>query len=376
VTTPDPLGQPPSPSGVTEGSTTLTAPDPEAYAEPEERVEEQPDELRLTIGGGLVLYYYQPLEGDAKNFFEIFEVKLNLDAEFDIFGMHLAPRFRDTRERGFFPGTTWVEEAYVSANLDPVVLKVGKVYRQFGRFWDNSFYGMAQEYDGLKLDPNHGLSLEGVLGKEERMGLVFFAQYFIIDGTTNYALPGRDTHSIPGAHRRNQIVGRVEPFIKLGEMTTLKLGLSGEYFQADLPAPTGKQDVGRFAIDATAIIENLTLWAEFARQMGRHVTDFPFPGMAETMTMEAVPGRSSDENNYLLLGGEYTFLERFTIRYSFHQGDYTEVDYIENRHEPGFQVRFNEHLMVLLEWVYAQSFVGDESGVIDHSINVTIHGKI
>jgi hypothetical protein len=375
VTTPEPLEGTTEAAGErTEGSTSLTAADPDAYTEPEGEPEEE-DDLELTVGGGVVLYYYQPLEGDKDNFFEIFEAKLNLDATFDIFGLHIAPRFRDTPERGFFPGTTWVEEAYASAKLGPTTLKVGKVYRQFGRFWDNSFYGNAQEYDGLKLDPNHGISLEGVLAAEQPLGMTFFAQFFIIDGTTNYALPTRDTHTIPGAHRRNQIVGRVEPFLELSELVTLKLGLSGEYFEADLPAPVGEQDVGRLAVDATVIVGGLTVWGEFTRQFGRHVTEFPFPGVPAMGAMAAVPGRSSDENNYLMVGGEYTY-DRFTLRYNFNQGDYAEVDYKETRHVPGLSIELHKHLSVLLEYALAHAHLAGDSTLLDSSINVTIFGKI
>jgi hypothetical protein len=374
VTTAEPLqGTTEATAEPTEGSTPLTAADPDDYDQ--EKTPPADDDFELTVGGGLVLYYYQPLKGDKDNFFEIFEAKLNLDATFDIFGLHVAPRFRDTPERGFFPGTTWVEEAYASARLGPTTLKVGKVYRQFGRFWDNSFYGNAQEYDGLKLDPNHGISLEGVLAPEEPLGMTFFAQYFVIDGTTNYALPTRDTHTIPGAHRRNQLVGRVEPFLELSDLTTLKLGLSAEYFEADLPAPVGEQDVGRLAVDATVIVGGLTVWGEFTRQFGRHVTDFPFAGMAAMGTTAAVPGRSSDENNYIMVGGEYTY-DRFTLRYNFNQGDYAEVDYKETRHVPGLSVALHEHLSVLLEYALAHAHVAGSSTLLDSSINVTIHGKI
>jgi hypothetical protein len=205
--------------------------------------------------------------------------------------------------------------------------------------------------------------------------MTFFAQFFIIDGTTNYALPTRDTHSIPGAHRRNQIVGRVEPFLELSELVTLKLGLSGEYFEADLPAPVGKQDVGRLAVDATVIVGGLTVWGEFTRQLGRHVTDFPFAGVPAMGATAAVPGRSSDENNYIMVGGEYTY-DRFTLRYNFNQGDYTEVDYKETRHVPGLSIELHKHLSVLFEYALAHAHLAGDSTLLDSSINVTIFGKI
>jgi hypothetical protein len=337
------------------------------------------DDFHLSVGGGMILYYYQPLTSPPgttkKNFFEVFEAKIRLDAEFKQFGLHIVPILRDTKERGFFPGTAWVQEAYAFAKLGAVTIKAGKVWGQFGRFWDNSFYGNAQEFDGLKLDPNHGVSIEGLLGAEQRMGLQFYAQYFIIDGTTNYSLPGRDTMSIPDAHRRNQLIGRVEPFMKLGEITTLKLGLSGAYFQADLPEPTGKQNVSRFALDATLIVGGFTGWAEFTKQFGRQVTDFPFPAVTDAAGNVVTPGRSADRIDYMMFGGEYTF-DRLTFRFNFNQGNYRTVDYRETRYVPGIALSLDEHLFVLLEWALAHTHTGSNTTLLDNSLNLTIHGKV
>jgi hypothetical protein len=323
--------------------------------------------LKLSMGGGFILFFQQPIKGPngntGKNFFEVFEAKLRLDAEFNMFGMHIVPILRDTKERGFFPGEAWIQEAYAFAKTGPVTIKAGKVFAQFGRFWDNSFYGNAQEYDGFKLDPNHGISIEGNIGAEERMGLQFFAQYFVIDGTTNYSLPTRDTQSYAGSHRRNYLVGRVEPFIKVGDMTTLKLGLSGGYFQADLPMAPPKHDVGRFAVDATVMVEKLTVWGEYTMQFGQHVIDFPFPAM------------SSKKNDYMMFGGEYTY-DRFTFRYNFNQGNYKDLKYIETRHVPGIAIALDEHLFVLFEYALAQSHTDGVTRLIDSSFNLTIHGKV
>ena len=333
-----------------------------------------PDTLEVNIGGGLILFYYQPLRSGYDNFFEIFEARLRMDAKYGRYRMHITPRFRNTLERAFFPGVSWVEEAYFAAEFGPTILKVGKVYRQFGRFWDNSFIGNVHIYDGLKLDMNHGLSYEGTLAEKEQMGLGFALQYFIIDGTTNYSLPGRDTVSIPGARRRNQVVGRVEPFMKFGDRMTAKLGLSGEYFQADLPGPTGKQNVTRFGVDATYTFDKLSVWAEFTRQWGRHTTEFPFPSVPATDDTDRTAGRSSNRVNYVLAGGEYTY-SLFTVRYNYSVGDYRQVQLKETRHVPGFAVTLNQYLMALLEWSYVRHHTEARTTVIDSALVLTLHGK-
>jgi hypothetical protein len=376
---------PPAP-GAMPGDTSATSaamsmPEPAAAPPPEEPIvppEPATDSsgFKLNVGGGMILFFQQPLASPGgtthKNFFEVFETKLRLDAEFGAFGVHLLPVIRDTKERGFFAGTSWVQEAYAFGKAGPVTVKVGKVFAQFGRFWDNSFYGNVQEYDGFKLDPNHGISVEGSLSPDQRMGMQFFAQYFVTDGTANYSLPGRDTMStvdamgnvIAGARRRNYLVGRVEPFVKVGDITTLKLGLSGGYFQADIPTLANKQDVGRVAVDGTVMVQNLTVWGEYTKQLGQHVATGPGPGPA------------SKHNDYAMVGGEYTY-DRLTFRYNFNMGSYTDAMYKETRHVPGIGVVIDkDHLFALFEYALAQSHTAAGTQLIDSSVNVTIHGKI
>lgn len=335
---------------------TAPPPPPEALA---------PTDFKLSVGGGMILYWYQPLKdrfGDTD--FHVFEAKIRIDAEFGRYGVHILPIVRDTKERGFFPSVAWIQETYAFAKFEPVTIKVGKVFAQFGRFWDNSFYGNAQEYDGLKLDPNHGVSIEGDVRPNEPMGLKFFAQYFIVDGVTNYSLPERDTIGITGGgRRRHYLVGRVEPFVKVGDLTTLKLGLSGGYFQADIPG-FSKQPVGRIAVDATVMVENFTAWAEYTHQFGNQLETSPFGGTE--------PYQKAD---WAMVGGEYTY-GRLTVRYNFNMGSYSPIDYKETYHVPGIAVALDEHLFVLLEYALKHGHSAGESTAMDSSLNLTIHGKV
>jgi len=341
---------------------------PQSGGRPLQPEDKYPEKLDVDIGGGLILMYVQPLRKGYDNLFEVFEGRLRLDAKFGRFLVHVTPRFRNTKERDFFPGISWVEEGYIGAAFGPTIIKVGKVYRQFGRFWDNSFIGNLQ-YDGLKLDMNHGVSFEGTLGKNERMGLGFAAQYFIVDGTTNYSLPERDTLAIPGGRRRNQFVGRVEPFYQLSDSMSIKLGLSAEYFEAHLPEPFGKQDVGRFAIDTTFAAGGFTMWLEYTKQLGRHVRAFPLP--VDEVT--GAPG-SSNNVNYFLAGGEYTY-GMFTARFNFSLSDYAQVDTQELRYVPGVAVTLNPHFMALLEYQRVHLVVRGNDTLSDSSLFLTLHAK-
>lgn len=329
-------------------------------------------ELKLDVGGGMILFYNQPLTGPGKGNFEVFEARVRIDATFGIFGMHIVPIARDTKERAFFPGIAWVQEAYAFVDLSPITIKAGKVWAQFGRFWDNSFYGNVQEYDGFKLDPNHGVSVEGKLEFDERMGMDFYAQYFITDGTTNYSLPGRDTMSIPGARRRNYFVGRVEPFWELNDDLTVKVAASAGYFQADLPT-IGKQDVGRLSVDTTVMWRGLTAWAEYTRQFGRHTLDFPIPPVLAADGSITRPGRSADGADYVMIGGEYHW-DRFTFRINYNLGSYN-VGVKEARIIPGITVTLDPRLFLLFEYAHEYRY-GEGERLLGSSFNLTIHGKV
>jgi hypothetical protein len=328
----------------------------------------------VSIGGGVIVYYYQPTKGDAKNDVSVFFANLVLDGRWGQFGLHIEPRFRDTKLRPFFDGPAWLQEAYGSFTLDPVTIKVGKIYKRSGLFWDNSFYGNVQVYDGLKLDPNYGASVEGSVGGG--WGLGFSVQYFVIDGRTNVSLVGRDTISIPGAYRRNTVVGRVEPFVKFGanDAGVLRLGGTAELFTAQLP--TEDENVSRFAADGKLTYDTESygafgVWGEFLHQDGRHVTDFPVAGDPDATP--PVAGRASGSNSYFEVGGEYTYW-RLTARYNLSYASYEDVDVKEILHVPALGVKLNEHLGLLGEYVIwdRETKAGDVE--MDRSLNVTLNG--
>ena len=179
----------------------------------------------ISIGAGTILYYYQPLGlTGVSNRAEVWNASLTADGKYDVFGVHIEPRFRDTYLRPYYDGPVWVQEGYVSASIGstayPLTLKVGKEYSRLGLFWDNSFYGNVQVYDGLKLDPDVGLSLEGSVGNPGRGGLRYVAQFFVIDGGTNVSLEGRDTISIAELTAGIRVLDSSSPSWALGRTRT------------------------------------------------------------------------------------------------------------------------------------------------------------
>ncbi len=290
---------------------------------------------------------------------------------------HVRAALGYTSSRGFAtrafarssPGPSWVEEAYAWADVGPVTIKAGKIYSRLGLFWDDSFYGNVQLFDGLKLDPDNGLSVEGAFGEDR--GISFVAQYFLVDGRTNLSFDGRDTISIIGARRRNMLLARVDPFFNIGSFGRGRVGLSAEHLTADLP--DGEHPVTRVAVDVGIDAHGATAWAEWLHQSGETVTDFPYAGVPATATTLAIPGRFSTSNTYWLVGAEYTF-KRLTVRYNYSRGHYETVAVTESTHIPGVGVSLHSNLILLAELVIWNRYAPEGTRVMDHSVDITLTG--
>ncbi len=345
------LAQAPAPTDAAETT-------PEVTSEPPTAINEH-----VKLGGGAIIYYYQPTK-EGRGTVGVFFANLLLDAQWDIFGFHIEPRFRDARLRPFFDGPAWIQEAYASASFVPITVKVGKIYkRSNGLFWDNSFFGNVQVYDGLKLDPNYGVSVEGSVG--HTLGLDFAAQYFIVDGLTNVSLQGRDTFSTPGARRRHTKAAKAEPWLKINDSGEVRFGGSVEHFVADIPQAHDR--VLRVGADLKFTYDlgdagSTGIWGEYVHQSGRHVVDHP-----ET-------GNASNDTDYFLVGAQYS-LWKLTLRYNFSHANYKTVDIEETLHVPGIGFAFNEHLTLLTELAHWRQDTPTGRIPYNDSVNVTLSGR-
>lgn len=436
----------PRPSAQTPGIAPPAAPPPGAPPAPPV----------VKVGGAFILAYFQPyglghlpkeqFRAEPKANMEVFRAALFLDSKINRFGVHIEFRARDKKVRNFYDGTSWMEETYGSVDLmkpdnplGPMVLKVGKAYSQFGKFWDDQFYGNVQLRDGLKLDPNYGVSLEGSIGtKDKRFGTKYYGQYFVIDGGTNTSLDGRDTFSndAPLAHtqssvgqprgrRRNMIVGRVEPFFQFTPTTSLKLGGSLQNFTADFGPTMDQQNVVRYGGDITANVLWFSAWGEFTQQKGRHTLIHPFAPVAAVpegtpsyrpTPVNPTPGQSSDDVQYFLAGGKFTY-KMVTLRYHYSSANYKDVtfgypqsalnvlgdkapkvDIKETIHSAGLTIMATQQLFLMVEFpihkrhlpaVPESAFAGtplaprakdlaqkDRSIFIDKAVVVTLHARI
>jgi hypothetical protein len=328
----------------------------------------------LRIGGGGILWYYQPTESGQKNNLEFYNIRLTFDATFgDGFAFHVEPRVRDSKLRSFFGGTAWIQEGYGSYTHGLHTFKLGKIYSQFGLFWDNSFWGNVQVYDGLKLAPDYGGSLEGKFELTKQFGIGYAAQFFLVDGSTNVSLPGRDTISIPSSRRRNEVVLRVDPYAKFAKDGLVRLGLSAQRLEADSPGiPESERDNLRYGADFKLTWGGLGVWGEAVHQKGQSVTDYPIAGTPASDSAPAIPGRASNNISYYEVGAEYTY-GRVTARYNFSAARYGGLGVKEWLHVPALGLKLNDHLSLGGEYVHWSRTVGGSSEKLNRSLNVLLY---
>ncbi len=323
--------------------------------------------LPFDLHGGALLWQYLPFVKGHKPYASIYVAYLTLDKHTDDFGLHFEPRFRDTKLRPFFNSNVWIQEAYVSWNgLGKFgVLKAGKEYTHFGYFWDGSFYGNLPYFDGITLDPDVGISLEGEPEITSGIGLEYAAQFMPNDGGTNGSLAGRDALS-EGARQRNEVIARVAPFYKIGRDGKAQIGASYQSFNVEEPAGTPNEKVTRFEVDANVKYAGARAFGEYIAQDGRHVLNYPATGLG------------SKKNDYVWIGIGYTW-HALDFRYNVTQANYTDVKYQETVHTPGLVVALNPDFSVMLEYVYwsARSTApgSKKEAILDRSGNLVLIGS-
>lgn len=369
---PAPAAEPPAPAPpppVAASPSPPPRPEPAPAAEAKPAPAPEPEKLVLDLHGGAYIWYYAPFIGKGSPALSLYFANLVFDAKYEPLvngsksiplGFHFEPRFRDTKLRAFFPSNTWVQEAYGWVQpVEELKIKAGKVYTHFGKFWDGSFYGNLPYFDGLKLSPDFGISAEVAARAKEKVRYNAYLQYFANDGVTNGSLPDRDTVSVPMAHKRHEVIARVEPVFQINDNASVTLGLSGQYFRADLPI--GDENVERYGADVTvAPAKGLSIYGDYAYQHGRHVVDYPSMGM------------SSAKNHYLLAGAEYAS-SRVTARVNYSYVDYSDVGTSESLIEPGVVLKLHDRASMYFEYVYWTSKTGGTTTKFDNSANVILY---
>lgn len=309
----------------------------------------------VKLSGNVLLYAYSPfrLEG-AKPSFDLYSAGVNLDRETDKLGFHIEFRFRSTKFRPFFDGSSWVQEAYVKSKVPGGTIKIGRIYKQLGIFSDYSFYGDLPYFDGLKYNPEWGASYEGENKINSRLSFQHFVQFFRTDSRNNGSLFGRDVVSDPNSRRRNEVVLRGVPKIQLSEKASLAIGGTFERGQVSRLLEKNNNTYRRTAAEATLTIGQATLFSEVIRQKfdGTRFADLP-------------------NVTYTNVGGNYDF-KKFSVHVNYSQGNYDSPGRRkESIIQPGFVVPLGKGFSLYNEYNYWVTDGGRRS-IFDRSMNTVL----
>ncbi len=199
--------------------------------------------------------------------------------------------------RGFFTSNLWFQEIYAYFTPGPYLkAKIGKIYRDEGIFWDDSFFGNIQYFDGLKLNPDYGVAAEGQDEVTSLFAIAYDAQFFLqsdgINGGLDYArtlgdAPPMNDSAAARAYSpnpegqldsagnraaafRNAVVLRVAGDLHPSESFGVTLGVSGSTAEIDRASAIDLIDdrarVDHAAVDLTARLGPILAYGEYLRQ--------------------------------------------------------------------------------------------------------------
>ncbi len=360
------------------------------------------DNINFDFHGGAVLWYYRPNQSYIDENFNINFTYVDFDAVYKNYGVHAEARFSSPKYRGYYKGDVWYQEAYGYYRLQNSILKIGKEYTHFGKFWDGSYYGNVLYYDGLLLNPDNGISWEGQLHNSHGWQANYYLQYFVIDGGTNGSLDpfgetgegglngeetgdgapidpacinsngnfiygcqsGRDSISIPGAHRRNEAIARFNQIWSLSHHNTLTFGLNYEYLLADLsPLLPRRFNVNRYGVDTSFSHLNFSVFFEWVHQQGYTVTDYP---------LEDNPSKNID---YYWAGTSYKF-GKYVAYFNYSDGFYHDEDIHDITEIPGVSYQLNKIFSGALEFANWYRTQAGSFSVNDNSLNLILRADI
>jgi hypothetical protein len=275
-------------------------------------------------------------------------------------GAHVQMRFRDSGVplRPFYPEPDfWFWEAYGFVDTPLGRLKAGSIYRQFGLFWDDSFWGNVQYFDGLKLRSDYGVSLEDTPDFKDNFKIDRYYQFFLAQSRISGAILGADSDSFAGSEMRNTFVGRVVPTWKLGEKQTFALGFSAtvgaidnqptlvEYSTNQVFASPGDQTVSGWAVDGTLTSGPWKLFAE-ASQLYGILTPCDY-----------ISGGPSNRSTDAMAGITYT---RGPIEYRcvYSYGSYDDPYGSQGMFVPGITAKITSNVTLWIEYTYWNSRAG------------------
>lgn len=300
------------------------------------------DKPSVKLAGGIYLYYYDPTLGGIQPYFEVYTLYGTLDAKSadGRYGLHIDTRARDSKLRSFYTSNVWIQEAYAWAKTPVGELHAGKFYRRVGIFWDDSFFGDIQYFNGLKLNPDFGVELVGkrTLASSLRMG--YSVQLFTNNDHVNGALDGRDVESDPNARLGDTLTARLTPRWELPGGGSLTLGLSALDGRIKRLSGRGFR-LRQAAADMTLKRGPSISYIEWLNQRGeRDNASHPSSRLGY------------DDATYWLVGTRWQVAERLNLRLNYSRVSYRGAQATEQELVPGLVYQLRKQVQLIVEYDY------------------------
>jgi hypothetical protein len=286
-------------------------------------------------------------------------------------GAHVDFRWRDDEDkfRSFYESNYWLWQAYGWVQTPVGRLKAGKVWKRYGLDWDGSWWGNTAYFDGHKLDPDYGVSLEETWVISSTLSVDSFAQYFFRDDRVNGSLAGADAEGVRRSGERDTGVVRVVPTWTWGEMK-IALGLSGTagriLNRRTDGATTGVDDeiVGAVAADATFSMGPMKVFGEVSQ------------GWGVITPVHYVSGGPSNKRATALLGAHYT-IGFATLRAVYSLGWDDNPNGRQHLTCVGTTLAITKQIDVYLEYVHweVHGAAGDDNAVFENGYQVVLNWR-
>jgi hypothetical protein len=278
-------------------------------------------------------------------------------------GLYAVPRLRVIGlASGHDQGAAFMQQIYAYVRHPWGDLKVGKVYRRFGRLWDYGMYGPLAAQHDITMQPDYGIAAEGAPELDDHWALDYAAQYFAVDGRS-LSLQHRPYLSGGSIRRRHIVVGHLAPNYSWSSTAHGAVGLSGESFEVHADADW--QRVSRLALDVDGSMGPLSGFFELGQQWGTDrladFSDAPSPG------------------NLFAWSGVHYARPSFNLRYNLGVMRFWEPPYaVEILHQPGVEWLAHPNLSVVFEaavFTTSDFSVGTLDGYRERSAYLVAMGK-
>lgn len=312
---------------------------------------------RTDVSSGVYLFHYQPVDlAGAVPKTEVYAAFATLDRSEGPWTVHLQLRGRDTKLRPFFDGTVWFQEAWagyrMGATAAPTTLtfRAGKLYQSLGRFWDGSFFGNIQYFDGLKLNPQFAVEA-AARSRKGAVELTGTVQYLLASDRVSGALAGRDFETLSGFEDRDGVAVR-------GTASVGHLTLGAGWLDQGVDTAAARYRVPHVAVDGEYTAGPFTVYVEWTR---RGAGSLPAP-LDSTIAGSAAT---------LWLAGLQWHRGWLHLRYNFSRARYDRLDQTEWIHQPGVTFDLTRFIHGILEYDLWRAG-GAAAGTVDRSLNAVI----